>query len=639
MLKRAATPLEMERPPSTRNELRSNAPLSSRKGGFLALTMVGLLSAPASALQITGYSSATNDRFSSGYPTAPVENTSQNFVGAGLNWSGVGWASSTATKSFGFLSPQHYLVASHFGGSPQVSIFANGSVQTQTQWKVENTGYGVPLNSTPDLSLGTLNSPFSGSSGIPRYAVLDLNSSSTTNNASAYGGLSLLLYGRGANATSSTRIGTATISGVTISGSQHYFTTARTSTQLEDGDSGSPALHRWTNPTGAQEITVIGNHAAINETSNFINFTGTHQVMASLNALMNDDGFALRVVGNPTNTWVGDNNTSIGNASAWNSGPAPSDRFVNFNGSTAGSNRVVVVDTNHNLRGLYFLPTNSQNLGFSFEDSSTLTIGRGGITNYDGSRQVFLAPLALGSPQMWNGGAGGITTAGITTNGHLLEITTQGDTRITGAITGTGGLALSGGTLELSAASSYSGRTWVHSGTLMATNASGSATGTGNVSVAAGGTLSGTGRLEGSVSVTGGIAPGIGGIGTLETGALTWNGSLSSSSMTDWKFDLGAGDQSDVLEITGNFSKGTGSKFWFDFLGSAFQGTFTLVTWTGSTSFMDAAVFDYTNLGGSLTGSFTLHANSLVFTAIPEPTSALACLLLGSGLMRRRRSA
>lgn len=637
MLKKAANPLLMERPPSTRSSRKSKTPVFLWKGGLLSLSLLGTLCPPASALQITGYSSATNDRFASGYPNAPVENTSQTFVGAGLNWSGVGWASSTATKSFGFLSPQHYLAASHFGGAGTVSIFANGSVQTQTQWKVENTGYGVPLNSTPDLSLGTLNSPFSGNSGIPRYAVLDLNSSSGTNNASAYDGLSLLLYGRGPDANSSTRIGEASINSVTISGSQHYFTTLRTSSALEDGDSGSPALHRWTNPAGAQEITVLGNHAAINQTSNFINFTGTHQVMASLNTLMNDDGFALRVVGNPADTWVGNNNTSISNAGAWGSGPAPSDQFVNFNGTTAGNNRVVSVNSNHNLRGLYFLPTHSQNLGFSFQGSSTLTIGRGGITNYDGSRQVFLAPLALGWSQMWNGGAGGITTAGIHTNGHLLEITTQGETRITGAITGTGSLALSGGTLELSAANSYSGRTWVHSGTLMATNTNGSATGTGNVSVAAGATLAGTGRVEGAVSITGSIAPGIDGIGTLKTGAVSWNGSLSSSSMTDWKFDLGAGNQSDVLEITGHFNKGSGSKFWFDFLGSAFLGTFTLVTWTGSTNFTDAAVFDYTNLGGSLTGSFTLHSNSLTFTAIPEPTSALACLLLGAGLMRRRR--
>ena len=49
--------------------------------------------------------------------------------------------------------------------------------------------------------------------------------------------------------------------------------------------------------------------------------------------------------------------------------------------------------------------------------------------------------------------------------------------------------------------------------------------------------------------------------------------------------------------------------------------------------------FSYSNLGtGSYSTSyFTLNGNSLQFTAIPEPTSALAGLLLGAGLLRRRR--
>ena len=83
---------------------------------------------PAMALQTTGYTSEINDRFSSGYPNNPVENTLPNFVGAGLDWGGVGWAASDATKSFGFLSPQHYLVARHYGGAAQVRIFADGAV-------------------------------------------------------------------------------------------------------------------------------------------------------------------------------------------------------------------------------------------------------------------------------------------------------------------------------------------------------------------------------------------------------------------------------------------------------------------------------------------------------------------------------
>ena len=38
-----------------------------------------------------GYSDADNNRFASGYPNNPVPNTSPSFIGAGYDWSGVGW--------------------------------------------------------------------------------------------------------------------------------------------------------------------------------------------------------------------------------------------------------------------------------------------------------------------------------------------------------------------------------------------------------------------------------------------------------------------------------------------------------------------------------------------------------------------
>ena len=37
-------------------------------------------------------------------------------------------------------------------------------------------------------------------------------------------------------------------------------------------------------------------------------------------------------------------------------------------------------------------------------------------------------------------------------------------------------------------------------------------------------------------------------------------------------------------------------------------------------------------------GSFTISGNNLQFTTVPEPTSALAGLLIGAGLLRRRRA-
>jgi autotransporter-associated beta strand protein len=472
--------------------------------GFVLLALLPPVS--AIALQTTPYTAAGNNRFETGFPTSPVENSSGTFVGRGFDWSGVGWSSSDGTKGFGFLSPQHYLVASHYGGATTVNLnsLAAGIV-SGNELSVENTGYGLLLNGQPDISLGTLSSSIPDSHQIARYAVLDLNPTSSTN--ASYNGLSIFLYGRGPNGSSSPRIGTAVINSTTNSGTGTFITTDRVTVQLEGGDSGSPAVHGWTNPNGSKELTLLGLNTGVNATSNFISFLGTSGAMAALNTLMNDDGFALRVAGNSTNTWVGSSNTAIGNRNSWGLSPpatAPSDVYVSFNGSTAGNSRVVTIDTSHNLRGLYFLSTAASGDGFAFNGSSALTIGRGGVTNYDNSRQVFNAPITLGSAQYWDGGSGGITVTNLNTNGRLLEITGDGINRINGIISGTGSLALGSGRLELLGNSTYTGKTWVHSGTL---RVDGNIASSSQLALGAEGRLLGTGVVS-LITGSGAVDPG-----------------------------------------------------------------------------------------------------------------------------------
>jgi autotransporter-associated beta strand protein len=185
----------------------------------------------------------------------------------------------------------------------------------------------------------------------------------------------------------------------------------------------------------------------------------------------------------------------------------------------------------------------------------------------------------------------------------------------------------------------YTGATNVVEGTLILNGSTAAASA---VSVASGATLGGNGIVNGTLNVTGSIAPGSDDLSTFAAGATTWNGASSASSATNWKFELGSGDTADLLEITGNFTKNdaTGSVFNFDFLGSSFAGVFDLVNWTGSTTF-DAGDFSYSNLGAGYTGTFEIvGGNTLQFTTvIPEPSTALAGLLLGLGLLRRRRTA
>ena len=124
--------------------------------------------------------------------------------------------------------------------------------------------------------------------------------------------------------------------------------------------------------------------------------------------------------------------------------------------------------------------------------------------------------------------------------------------------------------------------------------------------------LSGDGLVEGAVAITGSLRPGNGTRDTLNVaGDLTWHAG------TAWQFDLAAGNLSDRLAISGtgsDFLKGTGAAArTFDFLGSSQTGTYTLVTWSGTTTFT-AADFAATNLGAGLGATFAIAGNSLTVT-------------------------
>lgn len=231
-----------------------------------------------------------------------------------------------------------------------------------------------------------------------------------------------------------------------------------------------------------------------------------------------------------------------------------------------------------------------------------------------------------------------ITGGTLTLNGTTPTVTTAtGVTAtISSAVAGTAGLTKAGaGTLVLSATSSYTGATLINEGKLEMGDAAADTFATNSVTVASGATLSGSGTIAGTLAISGILAPGNDGIGTLTAGTTTWNGGASDI----WEFSLGTPSLSDKLVINGNFTRGTGSTFQFDFMNSVpASGTYTLVDWSGSTDFLFSN-FSYTGLSGAYAGSFfTINGSQLDFTAVPEPTSALAGLLITAGLLRRRRA-
>ena len=187
------------------------------------------------------------------------------------------------------------------------------------------------------------------------------------------------------------------------------------------------------------------------------------------------------------------------------------------------------------------------------------------------------------------------------------------DATITGPISGISDLTVIGATdsntdeLILNGTGSYTGTTTITTG---AVRVNGNfSTATGLVSVGVGSTLGGTGTLGGATVVDGEIAPGSGGIGTLTVAAnTTWNGGNS------WTYQLGTGSTSDRLAITGDFTKGVGTGYSFNFSNTGVAGTYTLVTWTGSSNFI-ASNFTATNLAAGTNGTFAIVGKSLVLNA------------------------
>lgn len=114
-------------------------------------------------------------------------------------------------------------------------------------------------------------------------------------------------------------------------------------------------------------------------------------------------------------------------------------------------------------------------------------------------------------------------------NGSALNIGTSGGSStfnnlIQDYLSGPGSISKEGaGTLTLGGANTFSGGVSVNGGTLLATNTSGSATGSGDVIVASGATLGGGGACAGNVTVQSGgsVSPGTS-IGTLNVGSVTF---------------------------------------------------------------------------------------------------------------------
>jgi len=131
-------------------------------------------------------------------------------------------------------------------------------------------------------------------------------------------------------------------------------------------------------------------------------------------------------------------------------------------------------------------------------------------------------------------------------------------------------------------------------------------------SVSSGAILAGNGSIKAALTVNGVLSPGDNGIGTFNvSNNVSWSSTVTPGADTDWQWDLGSGDTADLLNINGDFTKSGSGSFRFNFGGTPPAGTYTLVQWTGLTTF-NAVDFSATGLQVGQSHSFDIVGNTLV---------------------------
>ena len=313
------------------------------------------------------------------------------------------------------------------------------------------------------------------------------------------------------------------------------------------------------------------------------------------------------------------------------------------------------------LVGSRLTVTDSGNLGSAeVEIGASASLIFDSLPGNDGSSNVFSNAITTTGPLaiFKNSGDGKVVLGGsISSNSDSLGFS-GGDFDVQGSITGAGSLLKEGsGTLTLAGANTYSGGTTVRTGELIV---NGTLASTSGVVVETAGTLKGSGSIGGDLTVTSGgiLAPG-NSPGVLTTAGTT---NFASGSIFDWELDTAQSDPEtnrgtayDGLNttavtgsgaifkilLTGNQDFGDAfwnqDRVWTDIFKSA-DGSQTLSDWASVFSGGFQYSYNGKTIAPTSSGSFALAGNSLTWSAVPEPSNALAGLLAAAALFRRSRN-
>ncbi len=224
----------------------------------LALLVIALaavvipVSVSSADLLVGGYVGTGNDN-----PLYDRFANSSEFIGAGLNFSGVGLDNQSASYAYWatMISPHFFLSAGHWAAaSGSVTLYDSNSQTDPHSYKILGGEPIVVGGQATDLFLGILGTPITSE---VYYPVLDPTYVEQ--------GQSILVYGLpnrlGTNSFTSSDIDPQALTDYSSQGYRYFYNGDAGSAALQTGDSGGPSFVRIGNT-----LALVGTHSLLDET-------------------------------------------------------------------------------------------------------------------------------------------------------------------------------------------------------------------------------------------------------------------------------------------------------------------------------------------------------------------------------------
>jgi autotransporter-associated beta strand protein len=422
--------------------------------------------------------------------------------------------------------------------------------------------------------------------------------------------------------------------------------------QLGDGTAGDTKMNGTTfvSQTSAGDGNLLQNGQTISLTSDYGYNNGSSTTTGTAACMIVDNG-AL-VVNNTGTTplayisgtgkfiQAGAGVTALGQGIAYTGTTVVAGGTLTLAAGASLANSSGITISSAGRSALIAAPYSSTNTNFASVSAPALDISQAGNQTFSSLSGDTSASLYLGANVLTVGSSASTVFGGLISDGGIAG-------GMGGAIVKQGP-----GVLTLSNVNEYTGGTTISAGKLVVDNTSGSATGSGSVSVSAGATLGGAGSISGSLVTAGGatLSPGSASATTLFIG-----GGATIANGTNLVFELASPNRSggeggnDLMSVDGDVFLGTGLKWNLTALAGFARGTYPLIDCSGSISSSGQTTsWTFSGLAAGETGVFqfgvdgNFNAVDFEVTAVPEPghiaAGAIGMITMIRGTRRRRRS-